>query len=83
MKGHFTNIKTVLGILLLLVFHILTFNLNLECRLLIVKTDKGFCSCVLISLLFLLKLSTLYALHRKVIGLEHSIHSGGAGLNQG
>jgi hypothetical protein len=83
MKEHFTNIKTVLGILLLLVFHVLTFNLNLECRLLIVKIDKGFCSYILISLLFLLKLSTLYALQRKVIGLEHSIHSGGAGLNQG
>jgi len=81
MKEHFINIKTVFGILLLLVFHVVTFNLNLECRLLIVKTDKGFCSCFLISLLFLLKLSNLCALQRKVIGLELSIHSGGAGLN--
>jgi len=83
MKEHFTNITAVLGILLLLVFHVVTFNLSFECRLRIVKIDKGFCSCVLISVMFLLKLSTLYALQRKVIGLEHSIHAGAAGLNQG
>jgi len=40
MKAHFTNIKVVLGILLLLVFHVVTFNLNFECRLRIVKIDK-------------------------------------------
>jgi len=48
MKEHFTNNKAVLGILLLLVFYAVTFNLNFECRLRIVKIDKGFCSCVLI-----------------------------------
>jgi hypothetical protein len=47
MKEHFTNMKAVLGMLLLLVFHVVAFKLNLECRLRIVKIDKGFCSCVL------------------------------------
>jgi hypothetical protein len=37
MKEHFTDIKTALGILLLLVFHVVTFNSNLQCRLFIVK----------------------------------------------
>ena len=45
------------------------FSLNLECRFLVVKINKVFYLCVIISLFLLLKLSTLYVLQTEVISL--------------